>query len=161
MIRILLSHFYLPFLNWKYLYSCFKVQHLMRFELVCFVLNGINPPPPPPEATLKSLCWGGPGYVGKWMVILSNKNEQITWKHPYLKKQKSDLCLTLRSVRWREKFLNRHNKLRAREKEKKIAYFLITFTLFKPTSFLVYNPLGEHIKKGWFKVCLKWRRIMK
>lgn len=151
-----MSHFYLPFLNWKYLYSCSKVRHLMRFELVCFVLNGINPLPVP---TLKSLCWGGPGYVGKWMVILSNKNEQITWKHPYLKKQKSDLCLTLRSVCWREKFLNRQNKFPAREKEKKVAYFLIT--LFKPTSFLVYNPLWEHIKKGQFKVCLEWRRIMK
>ena len=47
----------------------------MRFEVVCFALNGINPLP---EPTLKSLCWGGLGYAGKWMVILSNKNEQIT-----------------------------------------------------------------------------------
>lgn len=114
---------------------------------------------PLPVPTLKSLCWGGPIYVGKWMVFLSNKNEQIRWKHPYLKKQKSDLCLTLRSVHWREKFPNRQNKLRAREKEKKIAYFLIT--LFKPTSSLVYNPLWEHIKKGQFKVCLERRRIVK
>lgn len=48
----------------------------MRFELVCFVLNGISVPLTGP--TLKSLCRGGPSYVGKWMVILSNKNEQIT-----------------------------------------------------------------------------------
>lgn len=47
----------------------------MRFELVCRVRNGINTP-----AGVHSQVFvlGRPGYVGKWLVILSNKNDQIT-----------------------------------------------------------------------------------
>lgn len=151
-----MSPFYLPLLNWKCLCSCSKVRYWMRFELVCCVRNGINTPA---GVHFSGLCAGEACYVGKWLVILSNKNEQITWKGPSLREQKSDLCLTLRSVHWREKFPNRQNKLQAKEKAKKIAYFLIT--LFKPTSSLVYNPLWEHIRKGQLKVCLEQGKIMK
>lgn len=87
------------------------------------------------------------------MVILSNKNEQITWKRLILlKSRRVTSALTLRSVRWSSLTDKQASEP---ERKKKIAYFLIT--LFKPTFFLVYNPLWEHIKK---RRCLRsvWSR---